>query len=133
MSAADEPLIGVINAGSSSLKFSIYEGEKRLLAGNINGIGVRPIAIATDANGDREIRLYFPGTMRARITNSITPADSEFRYVGVRATEYTQGSQGLAAMPAMLPPSSAYTYCVELSLDEADSLGAPARFTKDST
>ena len=52
MSAADEPLIGVINAGSSSLKFSIYEGEKRLLAGNINGIGVRPIAIATDANGD---------------------------------------------------------------------------------
>jgi acetate kinase len=52
MSAADEPLIGVINAGSSSLKFSIYEGEKRLLAGNIDGIGVRPIAIATDANGD---------------------------------------------------------------------------------
>jgi acetate kinase len=52
MSAADEPLIGVINAGSSSLKFSIYEGEKRLLAGNIDGIGVRPIAITTDANGD---------------------------------------------------------------------------------
>ena len=52
MSAADEPLIGVINAGSSSFKFSIYEGEKRLLAGNIDGIGVRPIAIATDANGD---------------------------------------------------------------------------------
>jgi len=52
MSAADEPLIGVINAGSSSLKFSIYEGEKRLLAANIDGIGVRPIAIATDANGD---------------------------------------------------------------------------------
>ena len=52
MSAADEPLIGVINAGSSSLKFSIYEGEKRLLAGNVDGIGVRPIAIATDANGD---------------------------------------------------------------------------------
>jgi acetate kinase len=52
MSAADGPLIGVINAGSSSLKFSIYEGEKRLLAGNIDGIGVRPIAIATDANGD---------------------------------------------------------------------------------
>jgi len=25
-----EPLIGVINAGSSSLKFSFYEGERRL-------------------------------------------------------------------------------------------------------
>ena len=49
--SADEPLIGVINAGSSSLKFSIYEGEKRLLAGNIDGIGVRPNATATDASG----------------------------------------------------------------------------------
>jgi acetate kinase len=49
--SADEPLIGVINAGSSSLKFSIYEGEKRLLAGNIDGIGVRPHATATDASG----------------------------------------------------------------------------------
>jgi len=50
--SADEPLIGVINAGSSSLKFSIYEGEKRLLAGNIDGIGVRPKANATDAKGN---------------------------------------------------------------------------------
>jgi acetate kinase len=50
--SADEPLIGVINAGSSSLKFSIYEGEKRFLAGNIDGIGVHPNATATDANGD---------------------------------------------------------------------------------
>ncbi len=33
MTTATEPLIGVINAGSSSLKFSFYEGEKRLLAG----------------------------------------------------------------------------------------------------
>jgi acetate kinase len=47
-----EPLIGVINAGSSSLKFSIYEGEKRLLAGNIDGIDVRPNVTATDPNGD---------------------------------------------------------------------------------
>jgi acetate kinase len=52
MSSADEPLIGVINAGSSSLKFSIYEGEKRVIAGNVDGFGVRPNAIATDANGD---------------------------------------------------------------------------------
>jgi acetate kinase len=50
--SADEPLIGVINAGSSSLKFSIYEGERRLIAGNIDGIGVRPNATATDANDD---------------------------------------------------------------------------------
>jgi RHS repeat-associated protein len=86
---------------------------------------------ATDANGDREIRLYFPGGVGTRAKVSTSPPDSaEFRYVRVRATEYTQGGQGLSAMPAMLPPSSAYTYCVELSLDEADSLAASARFTK---
>jgi acetate kinase len=36
---ADESLIGVINAGSSSLKFSFYEGEKRLLGGQVDGLG----------------------------------------------------------------------------------------------
>jgi hypothetical protein len=36
--AAAEPLIGVINAGSSSLKFSFYEGERRILTGQVDGI-----------------------------------------------------------------------------------------------
>ena len=42
MTAAPEPLIGVINAGSSSLKFRFYEGERRLLGGQVDGIGARP-------------------------------------------------------------------------------------------
>ena len=50
--AATEPLIGVINAGSSSLKFSFYEGERRLLTGQVDGIGVRPSASATGPDGD---------------------------------------------------------------------------------
>jgi acetate kinase len=37
--ASTEPLIGVINAGSSSLKFSFYEGERGLLTGQVDGIG----------------------------------------------------------------------------------------------
>ena len=61
----DVPLIGVINAGSSSLKFSIYAGEKRLIAGNIDGIGVRPNATATDANGDPIAPLDFAGSAPA--------------------------------------------------------------------
>jgi acetate kinase len=40
--ASTEPLIGVINAGSSSLKFSIYEGDRPVLAGQVDGIGVHP-------------------------------------------------------------------------------------------
>jgi hypothetical protein len=42
----------------------------------------------------------------------------------VRATEYTVGDKGPAAMPASLPANSAYTYCVDFSADEAAAAGA---------
>ena len=47
----DSPLIGVVNAGSSSVKFALFEGEQRLLSVLIDGIGVRPQARARDASG----------------------------------------------------------------------------------
>ena len=54
MNAANaEPLIGVINAGSSSLKFSFYEGEQRILSGQVDGIGARPSASATGPDGEK--------------------------------------------------------------------------------
>ena len=54
MSAANaEPLIGVINAGSSSLKFSFYEGEQRILSGQVDGIGAHPSASASGQNGEK--------------------------------------------------------------------------------
>ena len=52
MRNAPEPLIGVINAGSSSLKFSFYEGEKRLLTGQVDGIGVHAKASAAGPQGE---------------------------------------------------------------------------------
>jgi acetate kinase len=52
IAGASEPLIGVINAGSSSLKFSFYEGERRLLTGQVDGLGVRPSASATGPEGE---------------------------------------------------------------------------------
>jgi acetate kinase len=51
MAGDGEPLIGVINAGSSSLKFSFYEGENRLLAGQVEGIGATHSASAAGADG----------------------------------------------------------------------------------
>jgi hypothetical protein len=42
----------------------------------------------------------------------------------VRATEYTVGALGPAAMPGDLPATSAYTYAVEFSVDEAVAAGA---------
>ena len=48
-----EPLIGVINAGSSSVKFSFYEGDRRILTGQVEGIGAHPSAIAAGPSGER--------------------------------------------------------------------------------
>jgi hypothetical protein len=48
-----EPLIGVINAGSSSVKFSFYEGDRRILTGQVEGIGAHPSAIATGPQGEK--------------------------------------------------------------------------------
>ncbi|MGG5818221.1 acetate/propionate family kinase [Falsiroseomonas sp. HW251] len=44
-------LVGVVNAGSSSLKFSIYDGDECLLNGQVDGIGVRPAAKARSGTG----------------------------------------------------------------------------------
>ena len=52
MKTAAGPLIGVINAGSSSLKFSFYEGDDRLLSGEVDGIGVHPRASAAGPGGE---------------------------------------------------------------------------------
>ena len=49
----------------------------------------------------------------------------------MRATEFTAGAAGPDAMPGSLPPSSAYTYAAELSVDEAVAAGATeVRFDK---
>ena len=51
--------------------------------------------------------------------------------IDFRATEYTVGEGGPEAMPAPLPPTSGYTYAVELSVDEAVEAGAEeVRFTR---
>src|SRR5690349_19245842 len=51
--AATEPLVGVINAGSSSVKFSFYDGERRILSGQVDGIGAHPSASATGSDGEK--------------------------------------------------------------------------------
>jgi acetate kinase len=50
-SEAVEPLIGVINAGSSSLKFAFYEGERRIVSGQVDGLGAQPTAKARRFDG----------------------------------------------------------------------------------
>lgn len=87
-----------------------------------------PIQVArgspqTDERGTRQATVVFPpGTSASLVLpdGGVVPAGA----LQVRATEFTVGPSGEAAMPAPLPPASAYTYCVDLSADEADAAGA---------
>ncbi|MEO8379652.1 MAG: Ig-like domain-containing protein, partial [Acidobacteriota bacterium] len=86
--------------------------------------------VASDVDGSRRATLIFPAGTGASLVmpdGSTTSVSS----LQIRATEYTIGPNGPKAMPAGLPAMSAYTYCVELSADEAVSAGAAeVRFTK---
>lgn len=75
-----------------------------------------------DTDGSRRATLFLPPGTSATIQTSsgLQPAPS----LTIRATEYSVGPNGHNLMPADLPPTSAYTYCVELSADEAVAVNA---------
>ena len=82
-------------------------------------------SVSVDGRGKRQSTLLFPQGIAAElvlpggITQTITTLD-------VRATEYSVGENGVAAMPAELPPGVGFTYAAELSVDEALQAGAQA-------
>lgn len=77
----------------------------------------------TDADGTRTTRVFLPAGTTASV---LMPDGSAHPVSGLtlRMTEFTVGTNGQAAMPAALPPSSAYTFCAEFSADEAMNAGA---------
>ena len=78
---------------------------------------------ATDADGTRQATLLFSQGTQATMT--LPDGTSQpLTTLNVRATEYTVGPNGPAAMPAQLPAASGYTYAVEFSVDEAQAIGA---------
>ncbi|HEX8440526.1 RHS repeat-associated core domain-containing protein [Archangium sp.] len=85
-------------------------------------IQVHRATTQTDGDGPRRATLLFTQgtTAGMEIGDKTLPLTS----LHVRATEYTVGSRGREAMPGELPASSAYTYAVELSVDEAIQAGA---------
>lgn len=88
-------------------------------------------AVVNDFRGTRRATLIFP----AGTTASMTLPDGTVQTlssINVRATEYTVGETGLAAMPGELPSTTAYTYAVELSADEAIAASAKhVHFSKE--
>jgi RHS repeat-associated protein len=77
----------------------------------------------SDADGARQATILFPPgtTVTMTLPNGTT---LPLTTLHVRATEYTVGDAGPKAMPALLPPSTGYTYAAELSVDEAVAAGA---------
>lgn len=81
----------------------------------------------TDANGTRQATLLFPRGTTATMTLANGSAANLTDFY-VRLTEYTVGPNGVRAMAADLPPTSAYTYFVEYSVNEAEAAGATLVF-----
>ena len=80
-------------------------------------------SVVSDADGTRQATLLFaPGTQALMVfaNESTQPLST----LSLRATEYSVGALGPLAMPQLLPPTSAYTYAVEISADEAIAAGA---------
>ena len=74
----------------------------------------------TDDDGTRQATLIVPeGGVVANIELADGTRLSAVSQLSIRATEYTVGPNGRAAMPGDLPNTSGYTYAVELSADEA--------------
>ncbi|PYK02914.1 MAG: hypothetical protein DME23_00705 [Verrucomicrobia bacterium] len=85
-------------------------------------------SVQTDADGSRRATLILqPGTCANLIVNGATQSCSS---LNLRATEFTVGGKGPTSMPGRLPSNSAYTYCVELSADEAPATGASVQFNQ---
>lgn len=86
--------------------------------GDPERVSLHRSSVVSDDRGSRTASLVFTGDNRAWRLDGDGNAVEELTTVTVRATEYPVPE----SMPAKLPPTSAYTYCVELSVDEADSV-----------
>ena len=75
--------------------------------------------IVADDDGTRQARLMIPPETQAiihREDGTEIPLDGD---VHISMTEYTVGDNGPNAMPGDLPPTTSYTYAVELGIEEA--------------
>ncbi|MBL9025791.1 MAG: hypothetical protein JNL21_26585 [Myxococcales bacterium] len=80
--------------------------------------------VETDDRGSRQLKvLVQPGTTASlEMPNGTTVPLEDSLTLSI--AEYTVGEYGPSRMPAALPPSSAYTYAVEIRSEEAEQAGA---------
>ncbi|MBN1841374.1 MAG: hypothetical protein JW883_03705 [Deltaproteobacteria bacterium] len=83
--------------------------------GNPDTVVTHQSTEVTDDFGSRACTMVFTGDNHAYLVDENGNDVHELTTVTTRATEYTTPE----SMPAILPPTSAYTYCVELAVDGA--------------
>ncbi|OQX06606.1 MAG: hypothetical protein BWK80_50500, partial [Desulfobacteraceae bacterium IS3] len=86
--------------------------------GNPDTVVTHRSTAVTDGFGTRSATLVFHGDNRAYLLDSEGNDVLELTSFTARATEYTTPD----SMPAKLPPTTAYTYCTELSADGAANI-----------
>ena len=95
------------------------------LNGNPSSYFLHHSTPVTDADGTRRATLVFQGDTTGTVTHSDGTVTSLQNTITVRATEFARPD----AMPRLLPPSSAFTYAVDLTLDGVDPLST-VRFSQ---
>jgi YD repeat-containing protein len=83
--------------------------------GNPSTVVTHQSTPVNDGFGNRSASMVFTGDNRAYLVDENGNDVQELTTITTRATEFTTEQ----SMPAKLPPNSAYTYCVELSVDGA--------------
>jgi len=83
--------------------------------GNPNTVVTHQSTPVTDEFGTRSATMVFTGDNHAFLVDEKGNDVQELTTITTRATEYTTPE----SMPAVLPPTSAYTYCAELSINGA--------------
>lgn len=86
-------------------------------------------SVVTDADGTRKATVIFDAGTTATLRKP-DGTTQPIMSLSVRLTEFTVGTNGREAMPASLPATSAYTYAVEPTADEALAVGGTVTFNK---
>jgi RHS repeat-associated protein len=93
--------------------------------GNVDTVVTHKSEDVVDESGTRAVTMVFSGDNKAYLVDEEGNDVQELTTITTRATEYRIPK----AMPARLPPNSAFTYCAELSVDGAQRV----RFDKPVT
>ena len=114
------------NDAARAAELVLVPADTAVTSVNFSATPVPQIArgsVSTDLNGSRQATVYVPPMTGAALempNGSMVSVPS----LSVRLTETTVGEAGPSAMLADLPPTTAYTYAVELSSDESEEAGA---------